>query len=163
MSSPETPEDLVTVGRVGRPHGLAGAFVVENASDEPERFALGATLVGPDGPVEIVESKIAGGRRVVRVEPGVERGAELKVPRAQLEPAGEDEYYVFELVGMDVVEDGGRPLGRVARVSSPPANDVLELESGVALPFVGACVLEVDRERRRILVAAGFADPETIR
>ena len=34
----------IRVGRVGRPHGLAGAFVVDEASEDPERFAVGAKL-----------------------------------------------------------------------------------------------------------------------
>ena len=34
--------DRVPVGRVGKPHGIAGAFFVEDASDDPERFAVGA-------------------------------------------------------------------------------------------------------------------------
>ena len=150
----------MTVGRVGRPHGVAGAFVVEQPSDEAARFAVGATLVGPDGPVEVVESKVSGGRRVVRVEPRVARGAELRVPRSQLEPPAEDEYYVFQLVGLEVVEEGGRALGRVREVASYPANDVLELDSGALLPLVEACVREIDLGAGRILVAAGFAEPE---
>ena len=34
----------VPVGRVGRPHGLDGAFVVEQGSDDPDRYAVGAEL-----------------------------------------------------------------------------------------------------------------------
>jgi 16S rRNA processing protein RimM len=150
-------EQLVTVGRVGRPHGIAGAFVVEHPSDDPKRFEVGAELLGPAGPVEIVERKRSGGRLVIRVEPPIERGAELKVALATLEAPAEDEYYVFELVGMEVEEEGGRALGRVKDVLSPPANDVLELESGLLLPLVEACVREVDRAGRRILVNQGFA------
>jgi ribosomal 30S subunit maturation factor RimM len=41
-----------------------------------------------------------------------------------------------------------------------PANDVLELDSGVSLPLVEACVRQVDVTGGRIVVAAGFADPE---
>jgi ribosomal 30S subunit maturation factor RimM len=41
-----------------------------------------------------------------------------------------------------------------------PANDVLELDSGVALPLVEACVRQVDLAAGRIVVAPGFADPE---
>ena len=40
----EAPE-LVTVGRVGKPHGLHGAFFVEGASEDPRRFARGAKLL----------------------------------------------------------------------------------------------------------------------
>jgi hypothetical protein len=45
-------------------------------------------------------------------------------------------------------------------VTPGPANDVLQLDSGLALPLVGACVADVDLERRRIVVAPGFAEPE---
>jgi len=51
-------------------------------------------------------------------------------------------------------------LGRVSDVVNYPANDVLELDSGVLLPLVGACVRQVDLEGGRIVVAAGFAEPE---
>jgi ribosomal 30S subunit maturation factor RimM len=44
----------------------------------------------------------------------------------------------------------------VTDVAPGVANDVLELDSGLSLPMVGACVREVDLERRRILVARGF-------
>jgi ribosomal 30S subunit maturation factor RimM len=37
------------------------------------------------------------------------------------------------------------------------ANDVLELDSGLALPMVEDCVLEVDLDERRIVVAQGFS------
>jgi 16S rRNA processing protein RimM len=153
-------ERLVTVGRVGRPHGIAGAFVVEHPSDVPARFAVGAELIGPDGAVQVVESKRSGGRLVIRTEPPLPRGVDVRVPLAALEEPEEDEYYVFELVGMQVEEEGGRRLGVVKEVHTLPANDVLELDSKQMLPLVGACVREVDRAGRRILVAAGFADPD---
>ena len=35
----------IRVGKVGKPHGLEGAFVIEEASDDPERFAEGAVLL----------------------------------------------------------------------------------------------------------------------
>jgi hypothetical protein len=41
-----------------------------------------------------------------------------------------------------------------------PANDVLELDSGVNLPLVEACVRKVDLDGGRILVSTGFAEPE---
>ena len=151
---------MVSVGRVGRPHGIRGAFVVEHPSEEPRRFQVGATLHGPHGPVTVVDSMRSGGRLVVRVEPPVERGAELKVRRDALEAPGEGEYYVFELVGLEVEEETGRALGRVRNVVPAPANDVLELDSGLALPLVESCVRAVDRDAGRILVAEGFADPD---
>jgi 16S rRNA processing protein RimM len=152
-------EDRVLVGRVGKSHGLRGAFVVEDASKEPGRFAVGAELYAGGEPARVLESKRSGGRTVIRLDRRVERGASLEIPRAALGPTGEDEYYVFQLIGLDVLEDGGRELGRVTGVEPFEANDVLELDTGLLLPMVEDCIREVDLEGGRILVAPGFADP----
>ena len=73
--------------------------------------------------------------------------------------AGGDSYYAFQLVGLEVVEEGGASLGRVVDVAPGVANDVLELDSGLALPLVDACVRGVDLEAGRIHVARGFSSP----
>jgi 16S rRNA processing protein RimM len=154
-------EELVVVGRVGRPHGVDGSFFVEGGSDSPERFARGATLVVDGVAVEITGSKRgSGGRFVIKLDRQVPRGATLSVRRDQLPEPDPDAYYVFQLVGLAVEEEGGRPLGAVADVSPGPANDALVLDSGLLLPMVESCVLDVDLEARRVLVARGFADAE---
>jgi 16S rRNA processing protein RimM len=153
--------DLVPVGRVGRSHGLDGSFFVEHPSERTETFAVGATLLVDGEPAKVVASKRGSGNRpVIRLDRRVERGVTLTVPRSSLPPLGEDEYYAFELVGLVVEEEGGRFLGRVADVVDYPANDVLELDSGLSLPLVEACVRQVDVDGGRIVVAPGFADPE---
>ena len=151
--------ERVTVGRVGKPHGLAGAFFVEHASADAERFAVGAELIVGGEPARVVESKHARGRPVIRLDRRVERGAPLEVPRDSLPAPEEDEYYVFQLVGLDVEEEGGRPLGRVTDVAPGVANDILELDSGLSLPMVEECIRTVDLERRLILVAPGYSGP----
>ena len=151
--------DRVLVGRVGKPHGLNGAFAVEQASEAPERFAVGATLLVEGEQATVVESKRSRGRPVIRLDRQPERGAALEIPRSQLPPPEEGSYYEFQLVGLAVEEQEGRPLGRVRAVEPGVANDVLELESGLALPLVDACVREVDLARGRIVIARGFAPP----
>lgn len=96
---------------------------------------------------------------MIRLDREAPRGAELAVPRAELPAPAEDEYYEFQLIGLDAVEDGGRRLGKVVALHPGPANDALELEGGLLLPLVAACVLQVDLEQSRILVAQGFASP----
>ncbi|MET0938373.1 MAG: hypothetical protein ABWY51_04015 [Gaiellaceae bacterium] len=150
--------DFVEVGRVGRPHGRDESFVVENASEDPKRFEAGATLWVDGIQARVVASKRAGGRPVIALDREVERGASLQVPAAALPPPEEDAYYVFELVGLAVEEEGGRALGRVQTVEPGVSNDVLELDSGLALPLHEACVLEVDVDGDRIVVARGFSD-----
>ena len=148
----------MTVGRVGRPHGVDGSFFVEGASDAPERFARGAVLLVDGKPAEITVSKRgAGGRPVIKLERSVPRGATLAVRREDLPEPDEDAYYVFQLVGLRVEEEGGRALGTVTEVENGPANDTLALDTGLLLPLVESCVLDIDLDERRILVARGFA------
>jgi 16S rRNA processing protein RimM len=145
---------------VGRPHGVRGAFVVEDAGEDPARLAVGARVYVGREPATVVESKRAGGRLVVRLEPPPTRGAVLELPAAELPPPDEDAFYVFQLVGLEVEEEGGRRLGPVQDVVPGVANDVLELESGIVLPMVEECVRTVDVEGGRIVIAPGFA-PES--
>ena len=153
--------DLVRVGRVGRPHGVDGAFFVEEPSERAAVFAAGAELqVGGRTARVTLFRRGSGGRPVIKLDRSVERGAILAVPRESLPALGADEYYAFELVGLAVEEEGGRSLGRVADVLDYPANDVLELDSGLSLPLVGACVRSVDVAGGRIVVSRGFAEPE---
>jgi 16S rRNA processing protein RimM len=151
--------DLVPVGVVGRPHGLDGSFFVDGPSERAETFATGATLYAGGAQAKVVASKRGShGRPVIRLDRRVERGTTLAVRRSELPPLDEDEYYAFQLVGLAVEEEGGRLLGRVSDVVNYPANDVLELDSGLSLPLVGACVRQVDLEGGRIVVSVGFAD-----
>jgi 16S rRNA processing protein RimM len=150
--------ELVEVGRVGRPHGLDGSFVVERASEDPTRFAPGARLLVDGEAATVAEAKRAGGRLVVRLDREVARGAVLAVSRLELAETAEGEYYVFQLAGLPVEEEDGRTLGRVQDVTPGVANDVLELDTGLALPLVDECVLSVDLDRGVIVVAPGFGD-----
>ena len=109
-------------------------------------------------PAQVVASKRSGGRPVIRLDRAAPRGRELTVPRSELPPPEEDSYYVFQLVGLEVVEEGGAVLGRVEEVAPGVANDVLALDTGLALPMHEACVRDIDLSAGRITVAPGFAD-----
>lgn len=150
--------EAISVGRVGRPHGRDGSFVVEDASDDPRRFEPGSVLLLDGEPARVIASKRAGGRPVIRLDREAPRGAVLSVDVADLPPPEAGAYYVFDLIGLEVKEEGGRPLGRVQAVEPGVANDVIELDSGLSLPMHEACVLGVDLEAGRVLVARGFAD-----
>jgi 16S rRNA processing protein RimM len=155
---PTEPEpDLVTVGRVGRPHGTDGAFVVEDASEDPERFAVGSELRVEGQPARVTVSRRVGGRRrAIKLDRRAERGAELTVRRADLAPLPPDAYYVADLVGLDVLDERGEVVGVVRDVRPGPANDALELDTGLLLPLVEDCIREVDVSGGRIRLNPGF-------
>jgi 16S rRNA processing protein RimM len=151
-------DEFVSVGRVGRPHGLDGSFVVENASENDDHFSVGATLYVGGEPATVAARKRSAGRPVVKLDRPAARGTELAVPRSTLPEPDPDRYYVFQLIGLEVVEEGGRRLGAVEDVATGIANDVLALDSGVLLPMHEDCVREIDLAAGRVVVADGFGD-----
>ena len=148
------------VGRVGRSHGLDGSFFVEDPSEDAERFRVGAVLHVRGRPARVVGSKPARGRPVIRLDTAVSRGEELSVPRSELLPLDDGSFYVFQLVGLEVVDENGARLGRVRDVAPGVANDVLELDSGLALPMHEECVRRVDVASGTIVVASGYSEPD---
>jgi 16S rRNA processing protein RimM len=156
-SGSDHERDVVRVGSVGRPHGVDGAFVVEEASDDPSRYEVGAELLVDGKPAVVVLSRQVGGRRrAIKLDRAVERGAELAIRREDLPELPADTYYVSDLVGLDVVDERGERVGVVRDVLPGPANDVLELDTGLLLPLVEECVREVDLSGRRLLLNPGF-------
>ena len=148
----------VRIGKVGRPHGIDGAFFVEQPSADERWWRVGARLLAGGAEAAVVGARRSSGRPVIKLDRHVERGTFLEVERENLPPTGADEYYAFELVGLAVQEETGRELGSVTLVTPGVANDMLELDTGVLLPMVEDCVREIDLDGRRIVVAAGFAD-----
>ena len=79
--------DHVPVGRVGRPHGLDGAFVVERGSEDARRYEVGGILYLDGVPARIeLSRRIGKGMRAVKLDRPTERGQQLTVPRADLPP-----------------------------------------------------------------------------
>ena len=147
----------VRIGKVGRPHGIDGAFFVEQPSEDDRWWKTGARFLAGGEPVEVVAHRRSSGRPIVKLDRDVPRGAALEVEREALPPTEEDEYYAFELVGLEVVEENGRSLGTVKAVAPGGANDVLELDTDGSLPMVEDCVRSIDLDTQKIVVAEGFA------
>ena len=156
---PTEPTGLVPIGRVGRPHGVDGAFVVEGASEDATRFEVGVQVYAAGEPAEVVlRRRVGGGRLAIKLDRAVERGSELAVLREELPALEPDSYYVSDLVGLEVVLLSGESVGIVRDVLSGPANDNLELDSGALVPLVEDAVAEIDLAARRVVLNPGFTD-----
>jgi len=149
----------VTVGRIGRPHGIRGDVVVGVRTDEPElRFARGSQLdtdPAEVGPLTVAGSKWHSGELLVRFE-GVSdrdaaaelRGTWLTVDSATIAPLEDpDEFRDGDLVGLSVRTVDGTPVGTVDDVLHS-GQDVLVIKSAdgreVMVPFVKPIVPDVD-------------------
>jgi len=148
---------LVPIGRVGRPHGLDGAFVVERASEDDRRWRVGATVLVDGVPATITLTRKAGGsRRAIRLDREVPRGTELTIDASELPAPDPGSFYVFQLVGLDAIDEDGAPLGRVVEVHPGAANDNVELHDGRLVPLVEDAVREIDIAGGKLVVVRSF-------
>jgi 16S rRNA processing protein RimM len=172
-AAPEGQADpnAIIVGRLGRPHGLRGEFLVDVRTDVPERrFAVGAVLgcTAPGVPLlTVAASRRHSGRWLVQFEEvgdrsaaDTVRGALLTIDPAEAGAAGDDPddeaWWDADLIGLTVVTTSGDAVGSVAEVLHPPGGDLLAVrtEAGgeVLVPFVTELVPEVDVPAGRLVV-----------
>ena len=158
---------LISLGTITKPQGLKGAFRVyphggkSESLDALERVTLAPRNGAPfettvrhirrKGNVFIFE--VEGVDSIEAVEPYVNGG--LLAPEADLQPLQDDEFYWYQIAGMEVVTEQGRNLGTVRALLATGANDVIEVHDGhreLLLPNIPDVVLTIDHEARRITV-----------
>ena len=160
--------DRVCVGAIGGAFGVKGQVRLKSFTAHPEDIASYAPLETEDGSMEFsvqIEGGITNGLAArlggitTKEQADALRGIRLFVPRARLPALPDDEFYHTDLIGLEVVDTGGAPLGRVKAVQNHGAGDLLEihgpgLKTTVLLPFTLAAVPTVDLSSGRII-----ADP----
>lgn len=86
------------------------------------------------------------------------RGTELSVPRSELPPLAEGEYYHADLVGQDAVSSTGEALGRIVEVVDYGAGDLIEIERPDGRRFLVPVGAGVDDLGPPIVVHAEFVE-----
>jgi 16S rRNA processing protein RimM len=142
-----------TLGKVSRTRGLRGEFFLDSSVDRqlakgtPVR--VGSTeyvLQSITHPKDRALVKLAGIDTIEAAE--AVRDAEVAVPREAL---GE-EPMLDDLVGCVVIDAvSGKEIGVVKAWQKNPGNDLLELESGMLVPFVPAFFPTIDIAAKRLL------------
>jgi 16S rRNA processing protein RimM len=165
-------EDVVLIGKLGKPRGLQGELLVLPFTDFPERFLkmkeiLVSTRNGSWETMAIEASNLISGRPVLKLT-GVDSpesaarltNRELAVPRREVVKLPKDRFYIFDLVGCKAFDsESGELVGEVVDVMSAPANDayVIRASDGRTLlaAAVSAVVRSVDTKARKIIVYSG--------
>lgn len=167
------------VGRVRKAHGVRGDVVIEPITDDPDavftpgrRFIAGTTT-GDPAPgrreLHLVAASPFKGGYIVHFEEIADRtGADLwrdrfiLVPADELEPLGEHEVYVHDLIGMRVELTSGTTIGTVIETYELPQGLALEVQraGGTVLVPYDRVVTEVRRDEGviRIDPPAGMLD-----
>ncbi|SNZ16107.1 ribosome maturation factor RimM [Hydrogenobacter hydrogenophilus] len=80
--------------------------------------------------------------------------AKVFLPTHQLPKTGKEEYYYFELEGMEVYTQSGKFLGKITGILETQPYNLLELDEGRGyIPFTQAMVKKVDKENKKIEVS----------
>ncbi len=157
---------LVEVGIFGAPHGVRGELRLKSFTAYPATIADYAPLTSEDGKRSFkIKSlrPIKDDMLVVSIEGIADRDAaktltdlRLFVPRDQLPPPDEEEYYHADLIGLKVENSNGLAIGYVTAVHDFGAGDILDitLDRGgpsVLLPFTKAAVPEINLQEGRLI------------
>jgi len=163
-----TSADLICVGAIGGAYGVRGEVRLKSFCAVPSDIADYSPLLSEDGSQSFtltltrpIKNGFAGRLSGISTKEQADavKGLQLYAHRDQLPSLPDDEYYHADLIGLEVVDTGGTPLGRVKSVQNHGAGDLLELHgpdlpTTVLLPFTLAIVPTVDLEAGRIV-----ADP----
>ncbi len=158
----EQQPPFLLLGRVLRPHGVRGEVRIEVLTAYPERIVPGRQVfVGPDpqDPLSATMHTVSRSRKhqnllilqftdiTDRSSADTLRGQFVMVALENAVPLEEDEFYLFQLIGLAVYTDEDEYLGRITDVIETGANDVYVVHGPrgeVLLPAIDECILELD-------------------
>lgn len=158
---------FLAVGRIVRPHGVHGEVRVELLTDNPERFEwLDAVYVGEKSPRLVEIESVRYHQNAVllklvgypsRTEAEALRGELLQVPESEAVPLEEGEYFLYQLIGVEVETEEGINLGRLTEILETGANNVFVIEGQkgqLLIPDIPDVVKLVDIENNRLVIHA---------
>jgi len=79
-------------------------------------------------------------------------GCSVLIKENERAPLPDGEYYVDQLLGLDVVADTGKSFGTLSDVLSSPAHDVYVTSLGAMIPVAGDYIIDINLEERKITV-----------
>ena len=159
-------EQFLQVGVISSTHGIRGEVKVFPTTDDAARFKkLKKVLLDTDREqVELEIQSVKFFKQFVILKfKGIDnindiekyKGKGLFVPREDAVPLEEDEYYIADLIGMEVFTGDGH-FGVVKDVMETGANEVYIVESDehgeVLIPAIRQCVLDINVEEKKMQV-----------
>ena len=160
-------EDLLKVGVITTTHGVRGEVKVFPTTDDAERFLDIEYVLLDTGKelrrLNIQNVKFFKNLAILKFE-GVDnindiemyKGRDLWIPREEAQELGEDEYYVADLIGMDVLLENGEKFGVLRDVMETGANDVYIIDTNahgeVLVPAIRECIQDIDLEKNTMTI-----------
>ena len=160
-------EDLLQVGVVTTTHGVRGEVKVFPTTDDSARFKKLKNVILDTGKekldMEITSVKFFKNLVILKFKGydninDVERfrQAKLLVTRDNAVELAENEYFIADLIGLDVFDEAGRLIGKLTDVMQTGANDVYEITANdqktYLFPAIRDCIKNVDIPAHKVTV-----------
>lgn len=160
-------EQFLRVGVIASTHGLKGEVKVYPTTEEPDRFRRLKTVILDTGKEQLLLNitgvkffknqvilKFKEFNHINEIEKY--KNCDLLVTRDQALPLEDNENFIVDLMGLQVVTEGGESLGTLVDVLQTGANDVYVVETEekkeILLPAIPSCILDVDLEEEVMTV-----------
>jgi len=163
--SPAGEPVYLVIGYLRRPHGVRGEIIMDIHTDFPDRIKSGRkVLIGEKHQPHTLDTVRPHANGLLVSFRGVDtpedagkfRKRWVYVKSSQVPPLPEGQHYQYELIGLDVVDENGTPLGKLAEILETGANDVYVVrdDSGkeLLLPAIPSVILDLDMGRRLLKV-----------
>lgn len=160
-------EDLLQVGAITQTHGIKGEVKVFPTTDDMNRFKKLKETILDTGKEKItleIESVKFFKQFVILKFKGIDnindvekyKGKNLYVTRANAVKLKKDEYFITDLIDIDVFDEDDKKIGTLTDVIETGANDVYEIKMTdgreVLVPAIKDCILSVDTENRKMVI-----------
>ncbi|WP_196594301.1 ribosome maturation factor RimM [Pectinatus sottacetonis] len=162
LSKCATEEKLITIGKIGKPHGVKGELRVYPLTDFPERFTNLHEAYIDNTTINIISARYSNDFIIIKAESFDNRekaaavtGKMLKIARCNVAPLNPGEYYAFDIIGLDVYNENGNFLGIITDIIKTGSNDVYITENPVTkqqilIPALKKVVTKIDIKNKRI-------------
>lgn len=160
-------EDMLQVGVITQTHGVRGEVKVFPTTDDVNRFKkLKQVILDTEKetmPLEIQSVKFFKQFVILKFK-GIDnindiekyKRCSLYVTREHAVPLEEDEYFIADMIGMEVCTEDGNIFGTLKDVIETGANDVYVIESAehgeVLVPAIKECIRSVDIEKGQMMI-----------
>lgn len=164
-SENESEPRFLVIGEIAKPHGVRGEVVVIPHTDLPERFTwLDEIYIGdnPPLPVALENIRFHKGRPLLKLagydnrdDVEVLRGQLLQIPEDQAIPLADNEYFLFQLLGLSVLTLEGDHLGTLVEIIETGANNVFVVQGPqgeVLIPDIPQVISSIDFENKKMIV-----------
>lgn len=160
-------EDMLQVGVITQTHGVRGEVKVFPTTDDVNRFKKLKQVILDTGkkkmPLEIQSVKFFKQFVILKFK-GIDnindiekyKRCSLYVTREHAVALEEDEYFIADMIGMEVCTEDGNIFGTLKDVIETGANDVYVIENAehgeVLVPAIKECIRSVDIEKRQMMI-----------